>query len=199
MMSKDTLRKLEEYAARGGQLVVTTRTALKDSRGHLWEEKIQQPHWSLIGGEIEFYDHLPKERPGKTLYDCKEHPWHIWGTVAKPAAGTESWAVFGDQFYQGRSAVLHRKAGKGSVTYVGAWSDKWNMEYQILRRLYGGVLGDLPFDLQPYVFAQHREGLWTAVNYTDKTVTIPVPKSAEVILGTRDLPPAGVVVWKKKP
>jgi beta-galactosidase len=199
MMSKDTLRKLAEYAERGGQLVVTTRTALKDQRGHLWEEKIQQPLWSLIGGEIEFYDHLPKERPGTILYDGKEHPWHIWGTVAKPAAGTESWGVYGDQFYQGRSAVLHRKADKGSVTYVGAWSDKWDMEYQILRRLYGGVLGDLPFDLPPYVFAQHREGLWTAVNYTDKTVTIPVPETAEVILGTRDLAPTGVVVWKKKP
>ena len=32
---------------------------------------------------------------------------------------------------------------KGGVTYVGAWSDKWEMEYDILRRVYGKVLGKL--------------------------------------------------------
>jgi beta-galactosidase len=196
MMSKETIAKLEQYAERGGHLILTTRTALKDPRGHLWEAKIQQPIWKLIGGEIEFYDHLPKERPGMILYDGKPHPWHTWGTVIKPAEGTESWGVYEDQFYKGRSAVLHREAGKGSVTYVGAWSDDWDMEYRILRRVYGNALGELPFDLPPYVFAQHREGLWTAVNYTDKTIPIPVPDSAEVMMGERNLPPAGVLVWK---
>lgn len=197
MMGMDLVRKLERYAERGGHLILTTRTALKDPRGHLWEAPIQQPIWNLIGGEIEFYDHLPKEQPGVIRCDGKPHRWHVWGTVVKPSAGTESWGVYEDQFYQGRAAVLHRKAGRGSFTYVGAWSDDWDMEYRILRRVYGGVLGSLPFDLPPYVFAHHREGLWTAVNYTDQQVPIPVPDSAEVILGNRTLPPAGVLVWKE--
>lgn len=58
-----------------------------------------------------------------------------------------------------------------SVTDAGAWSDKWEMEYDLLRKLYGQVLGVLPFDLPPYVFVHYREGLWLGVNYTDKTVT----------------------------
>lgn len=197
MMGLEVVRKLEDYAARGGHLILTTRTALKDPRGHLWEAKIQQPIWNLIGGEVEFYDHLPKDRPGVIRYDGKPHRWHVWGTVVKPSDGTESWGVYEDQFYQGRSAVLHRKTGPGSVTYVGAWSDNWDMEYQILRRVYGGVLGSLPFDLPPYVFAHYREGLWTVVNYTDQQAAIPVPDSAEVIHGSRTLPPAGVLVWQE--
>ena len=60
------------------------------------------------------------------------------------------------------------------------------------------MLGKLPFDLPPYVFVHFRQGLWMAVNYTDKVVTIPAPDSAEVILGERDLPPAGVLVWRDK-
>ncbi|MEI6176729.1 MAG: beta-galactosidase [Verrucomicrobiota bacterium] len=198
MMSMELVKKLESYASRGGHLIISTRSALKDQRGHLWEAKIQQPIWSLIGGEIEFYDHLPKERPGMVQYDGKNYPWHTWGTVVKPAPKTESWGFYDDQFYKGKSSVLHRKDGKGSVTYLGAWSDGWDMEYQILRRIYGQVIGKLPFDLPPYVFAHYREGLWVAVNYTDKVTPIPVPDSAEVILGGRNLPPAGVLVWREK-
>jgi beta-galactosidase len=197
MMSRELVGRLEAYARAGGHLILSTRTALKDERGHLWEAKIQQPIWNLIGGEIEYYDHLPKERPGMIKLGGKDHPWHIWGTVSKPFTGTEVWGAYDDQFYQGRSAVLHRKSGRGSVTYVGAWSDQWDMEHDILRRVYGGVLGKLPFDLPPYVFAQFRQGLWTAVNYTDKVVELPVPESAEVLVGDRKLPPAGVLVWRE--
>ena len=94
--------------------------------------------------------------------------------------------------------LITRDDGTEAWEYLGAWSDAWDMEYQILRRVYGKVLGNLPFDLPPYVFAHYREGLWVAVNYTDKATPIPVPDTAEVILGERNLPPAGVLVWREK-
>ena len=71
------------------------------------------------------------------------------------------------------------------------------MEYDVLRRVYGKVLGKLPFDLPPYVFVHFRQGLWIAVNYTDKVTEIPVAKSAEVLSGDRKLPPGGVLVWRE--
>jgi beta-galactosidase len=127
----------------------------------------------------------------------QSYPWHIWGTVTHPAPGTESWGYYEDQFFKGRAAILHRKAMKGSVTYAGAWSDNWELEYALLRELYGRVLGSLPFDLPPYVFAHFRQGLWSAVNYTDKTIAIPVPRNARILTGETKLPPAGVLVWKE--
>lgn len=196
MMSTELVAKLDAYAAGGGHLVLTTRSCLKDERGHLWEQKIQQPIWKMIGGEIEFYDHLPADRPGMISFEDQSYPWHVWGTVARPFAGTESWGIFEDQFYKGKSAILHRTSGQGTVTYAGMWTDDWDLEYELLRRLYGAVAGELPFDLPPYVFANYREGLWTAVNYTDQTVTLPIPADAEVLLGKRQLAPAGVLVWR---
>jgi len=71
------------------------------------------------------------------------------------------------------------------------------MEYDLLRHLYGTVVGDLPFDLPPYVFAHYREGLWTTVNYTDQTIDIPIQKDATILLGEKNLPPAGVLVWRR--
>jgi beta-galactosidase len=197
MMSRELIAKLEAYASAGGHLLLTTRSGLKDPNGHLWEAKIQQPIWNLIGGDIEYYDHLPANRPGMISFRGQSYPWHIWGTVTHPAPGTESWGYYEDQFFKGRAAILHRKAMKGSVTYAGAWSDNWELEYALLRELYGRVLGSLPFDLPPYVFAHFRQGLWSAVNYTDKTIAIPVPRNARILTGETKLPPAGVLVWKE--
>jgi len=199
LMSLKLIAKLEDYVKRGGHLIMSTRSGLKDSRGHLWEDKIQQPIWSLIGGEIEFYDHLPASLPGKIGFNGTNYPWHVWGTVTKPASGTESWGLYQDQFYQGKSAILHRAFGKGSVTYVGAWSDKWEMEYQLLRKTYGKFAGDLPFDLPSYVFVNHRQGLWVAVNYTDKIFSVPLPRNSKVLVGDTKLPPGGVLVWREEP
>ena len=175
---------------------MTTRSGLKDERGHLWEAKIQQPVWPLVGGEVRFYDHLPADRPGKVSFGGEEYTWHLWGNVVKPAPGSETWGTYEDQFYKGDSAILHRDFGKGSSTYVGVWTEDWELEYDVLRRIYGKVAGDLPFDLEPYVFVDYREGLWVAVNYTDKKAAIPVPDGAEILLGEADLPPAGVLVWR---
>ncbi len=199
MMSLGLVAKLETYVKQGGHLIMSTRSGLKDSRGHLWEKKIQQPIWNLIGGEVEFYDHLPANLPGNVSFDGKNFPWHTWGTVVKPGPDVESWGIYQDQFYQGKSSILHRNSGKGSVTYVGAWSDRWELEYQLLRKTYSKVVGELPFDLPPYVFAYYRQGLWIAVNYTDKVFTMPLPKGAKVLVGDPQLPPAGVLVWRGNP
>jgi beta-galactosidase len=197
MMSRELVARLESYAARGGHLIISTRSCLKDQKGHLWEAKIQQPIWKLIGGEIEFYDHLPSNLPGMVAFNGRSYPWHVWGTVVKPGPDVDSWGIHEDQFYKGKSSILHRTLEKGGVTYVGAWSDKWEMEYDVLRRVYGRVLGKLPFDLPPYVFVLFRQGLWIAVNYTDKVTEIPVPKGADVFSGDRNLPPGGVLVWRE--
>lgn len=198
LMSLELITKLETYAKQGGHLIITTRSGLKDSRGHLWETKIQQPIWNLIGGEIEFYDHLPKNLSGKVKLDGKSYPWHLWGTVTNPSKGTASWGVYEDQFYQGKSAISNHSLGKGTVTYAGVWSNDWELEYQLLRRVYSKS-AKLPFDLPPYVFAHYRQGLWFAVNYTDKPITLPLPPDAKILTGQTKLLPAAVLVWVDAP
>jgi beta-galactosidase len=197
MMSPELITKLERYADNGGHLIITTRSGLKDEKGHLWEAKIQQPIWKLIGGEIEYYDHLPAHLPGQVRFDGQSYSWHVWGTVIEPEPGTESWGIYDDQFYKGKSAILHRKHGQGTVTYAGVWSNDWALEYRLLRKLYGQYGGDLPFDLPPYVFADYRQGLWVAVNYTDKTFSLPATDKVQFLSGEPSLPPGGVSVWKE--
>jgi beta-galactosidase len=196
MMSRELIAKLENYAKQGGHLIMTTRSGLKNEQGHLWEAQKQEPIWPLIGGEIPFYDHLPANHPGMVAFEGAEYSWHLWGTVVKPNPGTEVWGTFADQFYQGSAAILHQDYGQGSSTYVGTWSEDWEMEYAVLRKVYSRFAGDLPFDLPPYVFADFRDGFWVGVNYTDQTYQWPASKQARFVVGERDLPPGGVSVWK---
>lgn len=196
LMPREVIAKLETYVRQGGHLILSTRTGLKDSRGHLWEAKLQQPIWNLIGGQIEAYDHLPKALSGRVGHNGTSHTWHLWGTLVNPDQGTESWGIFEDQFYQGKTAITHRTLGDGTVTYCGVWSNDWELEHDLLRRVYSKS-ASLRFDLPPYVFVHYRQGLWTAFNYTDQPVDIPMPEDARILIGESKLPPAGVLVWKE--
>ncbi|MEX0324008.1 MAG: beta-galactosidase [Puniceicoccaceae bacterium] len=195
LMSRQLIRKLEAYVDNGGHLILSTRTGLKNDRGHLWEMKLQEPIWALIGGEIEFYDHLPSAHPGTVILDNESYKWHIWAAVINPAEDTEVWAKYVDQFFQGKAAVTHRGSGLGSTTFVGPWSDGWELENKVVNQVYGRSLGSLPFQLPPYVFAHYRDGLWIVVNYTDKAVVVPMPDEKKILIGKRELIPGGILVW----
>lgn len=145
---------------------------------------------------MQYYDHLPADRPGLVAFGGQTYPWHVWGNIVEPKTGTETWGTYQDQFYKGSSAILHKPHGTGSCTYVGTWTVDWDMEYQLLRTLYERYYGKLPFDLPPYIFVDYREGLWVGVNYTDQSYTLPAPTVAQFLIGGPELSPGGVTVWK---
>lgn len=196
-ITPELVDKWEAYVQAGGHLILSCRTGMKDKQGHLWEARLQQPIWALIGGEIQYYDHLPAARPGQVRFGDEAFRWHIWGDVISPrATTTEVWAQHNDQFYQGAAAVTHRKLGKGTVTYLGLWSDERELERKVLRQVYQRAGAEI-LDLPRYVFTEWRDGHWITVNYTANTVNVPIPKGATLLHGSRELPPAGVAVWRE--
>ena len=46
------------------------------------------------------------------------------------------------------------------------------------------------------VILDWRDGFWMGVNYGDKPYPVAVPANAKILVGSRVLPPAGVV-WKE--
>ncbi|MCC5929847.1 MAG: beta-galactosidase [Cyclobacteriaceae bacterium] len=197
-LSDDSLiDKWEEYVKKGGNLILTCRTAQKDRNGKLPETLLQQSIYGLIGGEIEFFDHLPAAWPGKVDHNDKSYRWHIWGDVIKPAEQTRVLAKYADQFYKGKAAVTQRKLGKGSVTYIGAWSHKGELEKAILSEVYQNNKAEI-LQLPPYVFVEWRNGYWIAVNYSSVIVEIPVTKGANIIYGNPVLAPGQVLVWSSE-
>ncbi len=110
-------------------------------------------------------------------------------------AGTETLAKYANQFYAGQSAVTRRRLGKGSVTYIGVHTQDGRLEKAVLGEVYrraGLRMADYPEG----VYVDWRDGFWVAVNYSSSAAQLPLPRGAEVLLGTNPLKPADVLIWR---
>jgi len=194
-IDKGLIDQLTKYAQSGGNLVLTCRTGHKDREGHLWEAKFAAPIYDLIGAEIEFYDLPMPHSQDSVVMDHKKYAWKTWGEILKPKTGTSVLATFEGDFYAGKPAVITRKLGKGTVTYVGIDSNDGLLEKSLLTKLYAQF--NIPVESYPYgVSVEYRDGLGIAVNYSDKTYILNLPGDAKIVLGRKELPTAGVTVWK---
>jgi beta-galactosidase len=195
LIDEELVRKWTRYVEQGGRLVLTSRTGQKDRNGHLWESRWAEPIYPLIGAEISFFDLLLDDGKGEVRMNSATYPWNVWADVLKPQPGTESMASYSNQYYAGQSAVTYRRLGKGSVTYIGVQTKDGRLEKDVLREVYKRA-GIATADYPPGVYVDWRDGFWVGVNYSSSPADIPVPKGAEIILGSARLKPADVVLWK---
>ena len=195
MIDQKMIDKLTSYAENGGNLVMSCRTGLQDKQGHLWEAKFYEPMWKLIGAEVQSYDMLVPQSPEKIRFNNQDFTWTSWGDLLKPNQGTETWATFEGDFYAGTSAVISRKLGKGTVTYIGVDSKSGELESQVLTRLFkqqGISIENYPEG----VMVEYRDGFGIAVNYSDKVYEMMLPANTEILIGNKAIKTADVLVWK---
>jgi beta-galactosidase len=195
-VNKKLVDRWKQYVQDGGHLILTCRTGQKNQNGHLWEARLQEPIWDLIGGRILYNDQLPEGEEATVTMDGNSYSWKIWGEVIEPESQTDVWAKYGDQFYEGKAGVVHREIGEGTVTFVGAWTDSRNLEKQVLRKVYRKAGADI-LDLPNYVFTEWRDGFWIAVNYRSESVEAPIHPGSRILIGDETLEPGDVAVWKK--
>ncbi len=185
-----------DYVVQGGHLVLTCRTGQKNREAQLWEDKFAKPIYSLIGAEFLCFDHLPPNKWAVVKLDGKSYQWNNWGDVVIPNKDTEIWGTYDDQFYKGKAAVLHHKIGKGTVTYVGVDTDDGKLEKDVLRKIYSNAKVNI-LDLPEGVTVEWRDGFYIGLNYSSEIQTIPMKANTKVVIGSQELTPAGVVVWKE--
>jgi beta-galactosidase len=195
MADKELVKKWEKYVKNGGNLILTCRTAQKDRYGRLPETAFGAMIYDLTGNEVEFFDTLLPELPGKVTMDGKEYTWNTWGEVLKPLKGTEIWATYTDEFYEGKPAVTTRRSGKGTVTYVGVDSNDGTLEKDILKKLYTRF--EIPVMDLPYgITLEYRNGLGIVMNYSDKPFEFTLPEGCKILIGDPKIPTAGVLIFK---
>ncbi len=187
--------KWTRYVEAGGHLVLTCRTGQKTKSGQLPEMPWAGMIAPLVGAEVELFDGLLDGDRGVVRMGGKGHAWNRWADVLKPSGGTETLAVYADQFYAGRSAVVTRKLGRGTVTYVGADTIEGTLERDVLRLVYErGGAG--PASYPRGVYVEWRDGFFVAVNYSSRPYAVPVEPGAKILLGTNPLRPADVLIWR---
>jgi len=195
MVDSLIIAKLKKYVENGGHLVLTCRSGLKDRNGHFFEAPWGNSITSLIGAKIAMYDELSTDTKANVAFNQVNYAWNVWGDILEPYFGVETWATYADQFYAGKASVTHRKAGKGTVTYIGTQTKDGKLEKEVLKKVYDSA--GINIEEQPEgVMVNWRDGFWVAINYSSVKVNINIPNNAKIIFGTKTLPVAGVVVWK---
>jgi len=188
------VQKWSDYAMAGGHLVITCRTATKDRMGHFPEAEIAAPISGLIGAHVRATDAPSSSAKGEVLMGATRYSWNAWGDLLVADKNTEVLATYNNQFYKGTPAVVTRKAGKGSVTYIGVNTDDSRLERDVLRAVYekaGAVTEDYPKG----VYVYWRDGFFVAVNYSSESYTMNIPGTGKILIGEKTLKPAGVLVW----
>ncbi|MCS7005663.1 MAG: beta-galactosidase [Cytophagales bacterium] len=194
LIDKHLIDKWKRYVEEGGHLILTCRTGEKNKHGQFHEALRQQPIWELIGAKILYFDMMPAEQNATIAYENKTAAWNIWADILEAYEGTEILATYADQFYKGAPAVVTRKLKKGTVTYIGAWSQNKQLENDILRTVYKRAQVKI-LNLPYYVFTEWRSGFWVTVNYTSQRVEAPVHEKATILYGNKEVEPGEVCVW----
>nr|WP_233173933.1 beta-galactosidase [Pedobacter sp. ASV19] len=196
MVDTALVKKWNNYVTNGGHLIITCRTATKNRMGHFWEGKPAAPISDLIGAQVIATDMLSAYAKGDVQMNTRHYVWNNWADLLQPDKKTAVLATYDNQFYKGKSAVVKRQIGKGSVTYIGVATDDFNLEKDILRDTYTST-GATTENYPPGVYVYWRDGFYMAVNYSSADYTMTIPDSSKILVGEKTLKPAGVLVWSE--
>lgn len=196
MVDASLVRKWNEYAASGGHLIITCRTATKNRMGHFWEGEMAAPIKALIGAQVKATDMLSNYAQGDIVMNATHYKWNNWADLLVPDEDAETLATYDNQFYKGKAAVVRHKVGKGSVTYIGADTDDSKLEKDILRNVFTGA--NVSTENYPDgIYVYWRGGFYVAVNYSSEEYKMNISETSKILIGEKILKPAGVLVWSE--
>lgn len=128
--------RLAAYVRGGGHLVLGPRSGMKDDANALWPQRQPGPLADLLGATVEQYYAL--DAPVGIKGELGEGKVAIWAEEIRPdAAEVRVIATYTDPggWLDGKPAAVTRKAGRGSITYFGAWLDPATMNALAARLL----------------------------------------------------------------
>jgi beta-galactosidase len=182
-----------DYAEKGGQLLLTARTATKTRTGHYPEAKRAEIISGLIGAQVDFFDNMPPSQTGKIIFNNQSYDWNTWAE-GLTVSSAKSLATFGDQFYKGQTAATRKEYGKGSVTFIGVVTNDNKLERDVVKDIFSRA--SIPFKNYPDgVIIDYVNGMWIGVNYSDKPYQVTKTTKQKFLIGNDVIPTAGVSVW----
>lgn len=184
----------EDYVRVGGYLILSVCIGMKDYNSYIWEVLLQEFIWDLIGVWVEYYDYFLVKYFGQVSMDGEIYFWYIWGDVLILMEGMMVLVCYDSEYYKGVLVVVFCDLDEGSVIYIGVWLDNWELEYELLCKVYGKV-GVKIFNLFFYVFIEWWDGVYIVVNYSLNVVEVLVLDGVKVLLGGWQLELGGVMVW----
>ncbi len=123
---KGIAARLRAYVERGGELIVTTRSGVKDHNNAVVDLPLPGLLADLCGVEIEDLDVLPAGQHRKIQFGASASAGHGNATALCEILtlnGAEAIARYAEDYYAEKPAITVNSAGEGRVTYVGTVGD----------------------------------------------------------------------------
>jgi beta-galactosidase len=161
---------------------------MKDDANALWPQRQPGPLAALLGAAVEQYYAL--DEPVGVKGDLGTGKAAIWAEEVRPdAADVQVLATYSDPggWLDGKAAVVTRKAGRGSITYFGAWLDPVTMKALAARLLGQAKIAPLVPDAHPDLEISERAGggkrVMIVINHGADARPLMPPKGARFVSG----------------
>ncbi|WP_254059713.1 beta-galactosidase [Granulicella sp. L46] len=129
LITESQAQALIAYVKGGGNLVLTPRSGMKDADNALQPERQPGPLASLLGGRVEQFYALAA--PVAVNGELLQTQATTWGELLSTSApDTKVVLRYGkaNGWLDGKPAVITRRVGKGSITYIGTIFDAAAMQ-----------------------------------------------------------------------
>ncbi len=162
LIDDEIAARLRSYVERGGTLVLTTRSGVKNMNNVCLPDRLPNLLTDLAGVFVDEYDPVGKDRQrikfeslgGSGEFECSQ-----WCDVLSPVT-SQILATYSSEYFDGRAAVTKNRCGAGTVYYIGTILDD-----AATKELLGRIAAELRLDCMPDL----PEGVETAVRSSATT------------------------------
>jgi beta-galactosidase len=116
---------LSYFVGNGGHLVLGARSGMKDKHSSLWPLRQPGPLRPMLGAHVEEFFAL--DTPVPLLPSGEAKIWAEWLQGDLPDVEVKWRYGVANGWLDGKAAVVSRRIGTGSITYLGGWFDDQTM------------------------------------------------------------------------
>ena len=206
VLPQATAEHLIDYVKHGGNLVLGPRSGMKDSYNALYPERQPGPLVDLLGGRVEEFYAL--ENPVPVNGEIGSGSAKVWAELlSTKAPDTQVLMRYGasNGWLDRQPAVITRRVGSGSITYIGGWLDDSLMrkltESFVQASQVAPILSNVPEGVEVCRRTGNGKSVIIVINHTTTGQSIALPNAMKDLLQSNasaqtqlDLPAHGVAV-----
>ncbi len=169
------LKRLEQFTEKGGRLVFSARSGIKDKNNHYYRQEFPGKLRELAGITVKDFSMIPENDYNQSIKLGEDllKPEQLVEIIETETA--QSIANYTDRYYNGQTAISENKHGQGKVIYYGSFFSKDSVR-KIISRLKSDLNADLfkeiPEEVEIVKLETEDNKYYLLLNYSDKSVKI---------------------------
>ncbi|HEX3021960.1 MAG TPA: beta-galactosidase [Lachnospiraceae bacterium] len=167
---------LIEYARKGGKLILTNRSGVKDETNACIMDYLPGPFSECVGAVVEEYDPIGNDTHTITTVNGKTYQCSMWCDILQTTTANVL-ATYQEDYYAGKPAVTVNSYGEGQVYYIGTVLER-DFYLDLLKGIIGEIgidyFDNLPDGVEVSIRENEEEKYILIFNNTNEVQTIPL-------------------------